>query len=895
MAFWNRFWNVVRGSRHSRDLDEELRFHLTMRACENIRDGMSREEAERDARRRFGNLTVEKERVRDAGILQGLDTLLQDARYAVRALRSSRTVAALIVILLAVGIGANTAIFSISRALVLRALPVKDPAGLVNLRLGNFMSSGYIEGDETLTCNLWKEFLDRQDVLAQPFAYADANFDVNLNGEIKETQGAYASGEAFRTLGTNAIAGRTFGPEDERDPAAAAVAVISYSLWSRAFAADPAAIGRALLVEGKPFTIVGVAPPRFFGLTVGRSADVYVPLAAEPYLRGKDSAFRNPRHYWLLVFGRLRPGITMQQAQSRLAALSPVAMQATLPADLPANRHSEYVAQRFVLQPAASGVSYVRGELKPPLTILSVVVLLLLLLASFTIANLLLARAAARQKEIAVRIALGASRGRIIRQLALESLALAFAGAFAGLLLSRSLAALLIRIASSASNPLALDLSVDWTVFAFACAAGTLSAVLFGLAPALRAAHIAPADAFKGGTATMPTSVMRVRRLLLTAQIAITLVLITGAVLFGSTLHNLLAVEMGFNRDHVVLAAVDLRRTRLPEEARPMFYTQLLSRMQTLPFADSASLCYVTPISGRTWQWDVRAETAEGWKAVHIHYNAVTPDFFRTFGTRLLAGRTFRQEDSRYTPFVAIVNARFAQAAFGSTDVLGRRISMLDPDPRVAEIVGVVEDARYRSLRAAPPPTMYTPFAQNLKHPAYASIALHTRGGAGAAVQPLVGLLSREYPDLSFRVTTFSVQIVDSVARTRAFAMIFVMLGSLALCLAAVGIYGVLAYFVEQRRAEFGIRAAMGATPANIRALVYRQSLTALVTGCAAGCLLALWGAKFTRTMLFGITPAQPEAYVVVVGTLVLIAILATAVPAARAAREECSRLLRSE
>jgi putative ABC transport system permease protein len=895
MAFWDRFRNVVRASRHSRELDEELRFHLMMRASDNIRDGMSAKEAERDAERRFGNLTVEKERTRDPGILQGLEALLQDGRYTVRALRSNRRVAGLIVILLALGIGANTAIFTIAHALMLRALPVRDPGGLVNLRIGNFMSWGYIEANESLTCKLWREVLDHQDVLAQPFAYADADFDVNLNGEIKETQGAYASGDAFRTLGTNAIAGRTFGPEDERDPSVAMVAVISYSLWSRAFAADPSAIGRSILVEGKPFTIIGITPPRFFGLTVGRSAEIYVPLAAEPYIRGKDSAFRDPLHYWLLGFGRLRPGVTMKQAQSRLAALSPVAMQATLPASLPAKEHSKYAAQRFVLQPAASGVSYVRTELKPQLMILSAVVLLLFLLASFTIANLLLAQAAVRQKEIAVRIALGASRGRIIRQLAMESLTLAFAGAFAGLLLSRSIAALLIRVASSGMDSLALDLSLDWTVFAFACVAGTLSAILFGLAPALRAAHIAPADAFKGGTATMSASVMRVRQLLLTAQIAITLVLITGAVLFASTLHNLLTVEMGFNRDKVVLASIDLRRARLPEGARSMFYTELLDRMRTLPFTDAASLCYVTPISGRTSQWDVRAETAEGWKPVHIHYNAITPEFFRTFGTRMLAGRAFRQEDSRNAPFVAIVNARFAQTAFGGTDVLGRRISMLDPDSRVAEIVGVVEDARYRSLRAAAPPTLYTPFAQNLKLPTSASVALRTREEAEVAVQPVVRLLSREYPNVSFHVTTFSAQIVDSVARVRAFAMIFVMLGSLALCLAAVGIYGVLTYFVGQRRAEFGIRAAMGATPANIRWLVYRQSMWALVTGCAAGCVFALWGARFTRAMLFGITPTQPAAYVVVVGTLALIAIPATAVPAARAAREECSRLLRSE
>jgi predicted permease len=472
---------------------------------------------------------------------------------------------------------------------------------------------------------------------------------------------------------------------------------------------------------------------------------------------------------------------------------------------------------------------------------------------------------------------------------------MAFAGTCSGIVVSRLVAALLIRVASSGSSPLELDLSQDWSVFGFACAAGTLSAVLSGFAPWLRAAHIVPADAFKGATSTVPTSVMRARMALLTAQIAITVVLITGAVLFGTTLRNLLTVEMGYNRDNVVLAPMDLRRVRLPEEARPAFYQQMLERVRNLPFTESASLCYVAPISGSTWQFNIRAETTEGWKDVHIHYNAVTPDFFRTFGTRVLAGRTFGEGDSKNSQFVAVVNAGFARAAFGSTDVVGRRISMVDPDPRVAEIVGIVEDAKYRNLRSAPPPTVYTPFVQNRKHPDSAAIALRTRGGAEGVVQPVIGLLSREYPDLSFRVTTFRDQIGDSVAKERAFATIFMVLGGLALCLAAGGVYGVLAYFVEQRRAEFGIRAALGATPANIRSLVYRQSLSALVTGSAAGCLFAYWGARFTRAMLFGITPGQPAAYLAVAGILVVITAFATVAPAVRGAREECSRLLRSE
>ncbi len=824
-----------------------------------------------------------------------LDGLAQDARYTVRALRSGRGVSALIVAALALGIGANTAIFSITHALLLRALPVKDPAGLLNVRLGNFMSWGYIEANDSFTYALWKDVLQRQDVLADTFAYADARFDVLLNGEMKETTAAFATAQAFRTLGVPAIAGRMFGPEDERDAAATPTAVISYRLWEREFAADPAAIGRTLLIEGKPFSIVGVAPPRFFGLTVGLTADVYVPLAAEPYLRGNDSAFPNATRYWLVVFGRLRPGITMQQAQARLAAISPLSMQATLPLELPERVRPDYLKQRFVLERAAAGISYIRTSLKLPLAILSGIVLLLLLLASFTVANLLLARATARQKEIAVRIALGASRGRIIRQLAFESAALALAGACAGLALSRALARLLVQASSTVSDPLVLDLSLDWNILGFTCGAATLSALLFGLAPALRAAYIAPADAFKGGSATVPASVMRVRRVLLTGQIAVTFVLITGAVLFGATLRNLLTVDTGLNAESVLIADVDLRRVQLPKEARQPYYTQLLDRIGRLPLAQSSTLCYVTPISGSTWQFDVKVETREGWKPMHTHYNAVSPDFFTTFGTRILAGRGFTQRDTASGPLAAVVNATFARKAFGSTDVIGRRVSVTYNAQRNLEIVGIVQDAKYRSLRAEVPPTLYAAFAQADEHPSALSVAVRSRGPVTRILRDATGVLSKEYPNLSFRVTTLRAQIADSVARERIFALICALFGGLALCLAAVGIYGVLSYFVEQRRPEFGIRIALGARPADLRRLIYAQSLTAFAIGSAIGCVLALWGAKFTRTILYGVTPAQPLVYVAVAGIVAVVALIATVIPAARASHGEPMRVLRCE
>ncbi len=891
--FWKRFWNVVRSRRHFDELEEELQFHIEMRGRDNARAGMPPSEAERDARLRFGNLTVEKERTREASIWSGLESLAQDARYTLRSFRSSRTVSALIVLLLALGIGANTAIFSIAHALLLRALPVKDPAGLVNLRVGNFMSWGYIEAEDTLTYALWKQVLQKQDVLSGAFAYADANFDAVLNGATRQIGGAFASAEAFRTLGVQAIAGRTFGPAGERAGAAEPVVVISYALWNRAFAADPAAVGRTLLIEGKPFSIIGVTPPRFFGLTVGRQADVYIPLDAEPYLRGKESAFPNATRYWIMVFGRLRPGLTLEQAKNRLAALSPLAMQATLPTKLPAGVRPQYLKQNFVLQPAASGVSYVRTTFKLPLAILSALVLLLLLLASFTVANLLLARASSRQKEIAVRIALGASRGRIIRQLAFEGFALALAGAGAGLLLSRVLAAFLVRVSSPASDPLVLDLSLDWAVFGFACAAATMSAILFGFAPAMRAAHITPADAFKGGSATISSSVMGFRRVLLAGQVAITVMMMIGAALFGATLRNLLTVETGFNRNNVVLADMDLRRTRIPKEARASFYSQLLDRIRSLPLVESGSLCFVTPISGGAWQFNVRAESGDGWKTLHTNYNAVTPEFFSTFETRVLAGRPFNDHDSAGALPVAMVNATFARAAFGSTDAIGRRLSLADPAPRTIEIVGIVQDAKYRNLREAVPPTLYAPFAQDPELPPMASVALRSRVPAERMLGDLSLMLTKEYPDLSFRLTTLRAQVDNSVVQERVFAQTFALFGGLALCLAAAGIYGVLSYFVEQRRPELGIRIALGAAPADVRRLIYVQSLSALATGGAFGCLFALWAAKFTQTILYGITPAQPAAYAAAIGVVASIAWVATLIPARRASRAEGINLLR--
>lgn len=824
-----------------------------------------------------------------------LETLVHETRYALRALRNSRGISALVIAALAMGIGANTAIFTITHALVLRSLPVKDPAHLLNVEIGNFMSWGYIEADTSFTWTLWNDFTRKQDVLTDVFAYAENRFDVVLNGQTKQVTSAFVFGPMFRTLGLVPIVGRVPDTIDPRRPPAEMPVMISEALWNREFAADPSVPGRTLVLEGRPFIITGVLPSRFFGLTAGRSVDVYLPLAAEPYIRGADSALDSGIHYWLQVYGRLRDGIAMDQAQERLSALSILSMRETLPLELPERVRGEYLLQRFNLVPAAAGVSYIRSNLEMPLAVLSAIAGLLLLLTCLTVANLVLARGTARQKEIGVRIALGAARTRIVRQLLVESLMLALGGAAAGMVIARFTAVFLVRSYSVSSDPLILDLSPDWGVFGFALGLAVLSATVFGLVPALRASQTSPADSLRGGRSTAGSSILGLRRLLLAGQLAVSVVLVAGAVLFGTTLRNLLSADRGFQSDRVLLTDIDLRRARVAKTARSAFYANLLARMQALPMVESASLCYVTPISGSTWQFDVKAETPSGPKPVHIHYNGVTTDFFKTFGTGILAGRGFSILDNRSSVPVALVNQTLARAAFGTTDVIGRRISMRDPDPITVEIVGIVQDAKYRSLRRPVPPTLYAAMPQLAEPPGSLSIALRSRSSAAAIGREVGTVLTREYPALSFQITSFDAQIGDSVSRDRAFAVLCGLFGVLALVLAAIGIYGVLSYFIGERQTEIGIRMALGATPAGVRRLVYRQSFLTCAAGLTAGTLLAFWGARYTKALLYGVAPDDAFVYGAAAAAIAVIAVFATAIPALRASRIDSIRALRCE
>jgi putative ABC transport system permease protein len=811
-------------------------------------------------------------------------------RYALRALSASRGVATLAVLAFGLGIGANTAIFTIARALLFRSLPVRDPAHLVNVQVGNFMAWGYIEGNNTLSWPLWQALTERQDVLTDVFGYSERRFDVVLNAETKTVNAAFVVGPMFRTLGLEPIAGHMFDDSSDRPEV-----VISQALWTREFSSHQAAVGSTLTVEGKPFTIAGVLPARFFGMTVGRAVDVYVPVRDEPYLRGSDSVLADPTHYWLEVFGRLRSGITLEIARSRLEALAAVSMRATLPVTLPDRVRPEYLRQTFLAASAPGGVSDVRTNLDFPFRVLSVIGTLVLLLTCFTVANLLLARATARQRDLAVRVAIGAGRSEIVREALLETVVLVGIGTALGILVAPVSAAYLLHVYATSADPMFLDLTPDRGVFLFAAGAAAVCTGICGIAPAIRAARVLPADALKGLRATPTASVLRLRRLLLGAQIAASVVLVSAAVLFGSSLRNLLTVDRGFDPDGLVVAELNMRRTHLDGAARKVTGIQLLEHVQVLPGVESAALSYVTPISGMTWQFDAQADTASGPQSVHVFYNAVTPGFLATYRTRILAGRGFSAADVAGTNSVALVNATLARAAFGTMDVVGRRMRLRDPQPRTVEIVGVVQDAKYRGLRQTIPPTLYAPIAQNDTAPVFTSLTVRARGPAISVLRDLGTTLTRNYPAVSYRVTTMQDQIADSIARDRAFALLCVVFALLALVLGGIGIYGVLSYFVLLRRGEIAIRLALGASPAVVRRLIYRQSALTCAAGLGIGLLVSAWIGAFAKALLYGIVPGDLRAYGATTAIILAVAVAATALPAIRASTMQSMEALRGE
>jgi putative ABC transport system permease protein len=913
---------ILRRDRAEQQLDDEIRSFVEMSTADKIREGIPSAEARRLALAEIGGVERMKESVRAGRHGALLDDLGRDVRYAFRLFARQRTFAAVIVGTLALGIGANTAIFSIIDGLLLRTLPIADPERLAQL------VAGPPSEQRSWTHPIWQEIQRHDARFDGAFAWTrfDAQFDLSAGGESRFVDGVWASAGAFDVLGVRPALGRLFQPSDDARGGGSGgpVVVISHAFWQSYFGGARDVIGRTLTIERVPLTIVGVTPPGFFGVVPGRSFDVVVPLGAEPLLRGSESRLDRRTSWWLQVFVRLKPGQSREAAATLMQTLQPGIREATLPPPSPGRDIARYLTDPFTFEDAARGPSGLRDDYSRPLVVLMVVVGFVLLIACANIANLLLARATARSHEWSVRIALGASSGRLARQLLIESLLLAAMGAAAGLIVARWGSQLLV--AQLATDSVHLDLPLDWRMLAFTAAVAIVAALVFGVAPAWRATRGAPIDAMKDrGRAPGPSSRTPIASGLVLAQVALSLVLLIGAGLFLRSFGRLTHVPLGFESSRVLLAEIDARRADLAPAARLAAYERIHERVLEVPGVEQAAVSITAPL-GAMWsrRIDVSGSALRGADAPGVGpegfgftdhpiptnaplavFNGITSGWMATFGTSLLAGRDISKRDGAGSPRVALVNQAFARKFLGGANPVGQTIHpMSEPGSPAIEIVGLVADAVYRDVREPTLPTAYVPLPQSVDSslvedptvtaPAIVTLSVRAASGQpGVLTKSVAAAIGQVNPTLALTFEPLDDRVSATLTRERLLAILSAAFGVLALLMASIGLYGVTSYAVSLRRTEIGIRMALGATRGSLIRLVLARVSMLVAGGIVAGLAIGAWTSRFVATLLFGLEPGDPGTLAVSAATLALIGAVAGWLPAHHASRLDPTRVLR--
>jgi putative ABC transport system permease protein len=860
-----------RRRKRERDLERELRSDLELET-EERGDSYA-------ARRALGNAALIKEQVREIWGWTWLERLVQDLRYALRAMRHSRGFTLTSVVSLALGIGANTAIFSLIDALLLRWLPVRDPQHLVQLVVPQPKTPLM----ETFSYPLVNSLAAHTDIFSGVLGFTATALDVGspeAEGSaqnVQRTGGAIVTGEYYETLGLAPAAGRLLTPDDDR-LSAPAVAVISDGYWARMYGRDPGAVGKTIKISGVPFTIVGVGPSGFSGVTPGQVADITLPFAMQPRLQPEIMMPVTGANYAMLrVLARVREDIPAAQVKARLAVLWPQLVQGS---------PFRGISLKPDLVAGGAGLTALRTQFRQPLLVLMALVALVLLIASANVANLLLARAAARQREIAVRLAIGAGRGRIIRQLLTESALLAVCGAALGIGLAWFGSGFLLRILSSGQpTPILLDVSPNRDVLLFTIVVAFATATLFGIAPAFRATAVGPSAALKDNASQLAAGRSRLASALVMVQIGLSLLLLIGAGLFVRTLQNLRHLDAGFRHDGILLVSFQGNR---PPNGAP-FYQELLGRIERLPGVSSAALGGITPLNGGSMTYGLMIH---GTHVENINLDRVGPRYFETMRTPILAGREFTMHDDRNAPAVAIVNQAFVKQYFPDGHAVGQHIT-LDGSHDDAEVIGVVQDVRSRSLRAAAVPSIYTPaFHESF---VYGTVVVRASGSLIEVISELRREASAQAPQASVQITPLTVQVERTLVQERLMATLASTFGALALTLASIGLYGLLAYSVARRTGEIGIRMALGAEGRDILSMILRDALVLLATGVIFG-LPAAWAvSRLVSSMLFGLTATDLSTIAGAVVVLVVAGVIAGLLPAMRAAKVDPMAALRYE
>ncbi|MFI4945326.1 MAG: ABC transporter permease, partial [Burkholderiales bacterium] len=867
------------------------------RVSDFVASGLEEAEARRRARLEFGGLEATKEDCRDARGTRLVDDFLQDLRYGWRSLRRTPAFTLVAIGSLALGIGANTAIFTLVDALILRTLPVREPGRLVRLEGGSW------------TNPIWEEIRARQHQLfAGAAACADTRFDLASGGEADFAHGLFASGGFFEVVGVPPILGRTLSAADDRRGGGAdgPAAVISHGFWQRRFGGSADAVGRSLKLNGVPFTIVGVTPRGFTGPMAGKSFDVAVPIGMVDRLQNYgDRAWLDDRStWWLDIVARLEPGQSVAAATQALRGVQPQIREATLPANWRPQDLGKYLRERpFTLKPAATGLSEIRGRFERPLWTVMAVVGLVLLIACANIASLLLARANARRQELGARLALGASRRRLMRQLLTESLLLAVPGALAGLLLAQWGTQGLLGLIATREGIVSLDVSLHWRVLLFTAAVTIATALLSGIVPALRAGRLSPRDAIQQqGRGVAGAGPKAVGRPLVVAQVALSLVLLFAAGLFLRTFARLSTRDLGLRQDAVLLVDLDAQRSAAGRSGdQAALFARAREAVSALPGVAHAGVSAIAPVSGAAWNERCEIVGAEAISEPEqvAWFNAVSPGWFGTYGTPLVEGRDLDERDLSGAPAVAIVNQAFARRFTAGASPIGRTLQREGPPltqvPPV-EIVGVVKDAVYRSLRETIEPTVYLPLAQlaAAESRPWATLAVKSAGQPPAALATSVtAALQQVDPRLSLTYWVFADRIRSSVLQERIVALLSTIFGGVATLLAGIGLYGVTSYAVSRRRTEIGVRMALGADAGGVVRLVLRGAAGLLATGVAIGIVASLLAAGLVGSLLYGLEPRDPLTLAVATGVLVVVGLLAAGLPARRASRIDPAEVLR--
>ncbi len=884
------------------DLDGELREHLARQIDAHVAAGMSPDEARRRAQIEFGGVEQIREECRDARGVSLVEDLWRDLCYAARVLRRQPAFTLVVILTLALGIGANTAIFQLLNAVQFRMLPVKDPGQLVEVRPRQTQRWGRVVGRHArITFAIFDQLRRNHEPFSGISAWGATRFDLSTSGESRLVDGLWVSGEFFDVLGVPAAAGRILTARDDVRGCGAPGIVISYAFWQREFGGAASAVGRAIHLDGHLFEIIGVTPAAFTGVDVGRGFDVAVPICAEPLVE-LDNAVDKPHYWWLDAIGRLKPGWTIERANTYLAAMSPSVFAATVGPTFTPFFVKTYLKMTLGARPAGTGVSSVRSEYQTPLWTLLALSGIVLTVACANLANLLLARATAREREIAIRLAIGASRSRVVRQLLAESLVLAAAGALLGVLLARWASGFLVALISTDGSPVFFDLRSDGRVLAFTCALAAGTCALFGLLPALRATRRKVAAAVQAGRRTSDSHEgFALRRFLVAAQVALSLVLVVGALLFSATMRNLATMDSGYRTDNVLVADFDVRGARVPTERQDAFQRDLLAHVAAVPGVEMTANAAIEPGTGNRWNDKIIVDGVL--QQDFTFENHVSPQYFRLLGIPLITGRHFDERDVPGAPRVAIVSQALAERFLKTKMPIGRtfrlQVSPGEPDP-VYQVIGLVADTKYADFHEPIGPMLYLPEAQdaspNSSEP-FSEVLMLVRGRV--PVTQLTASITAAARDVSpavlVRYRTLAGDIQAGFLRERLMATLSGFFGALAALLATIGLYGVLSYTVARRRNEIGIRLALGADRRSVIGLVMRDAAVLVVVGLAVGVPLSLVATRSAQALLFGVTPWDPATLAGAALGLAAISAAASAAPALRASRLDPNVALREE